>query len=93
MTRTEEKDYGELLHETILNILGDELTYNELKFYSNDKEDYSSLKTKTIIFKDEIMLFMVYINNDLVLEKKYSIHHSCDMFYLLGELELEQEED
>ena len=89
-----EYDYGEVYNETILNILGDELTYNELKFYAKNKNNTSYLNTKYESFNhNKTYWFSVFIDNKLVLEKLYDNHYSCDMFYLLKELRLQKEEE
>tara|TARA_R100001198_G_scaffold45889_1_gene25504 strand:- start:257 stop:568 length:312 start_codon:yes stop_codon:yes gene_type:complete len=89
-----EEDYGEVFNETILNILGDELTYNELKFYAKNKHDTSYLTTKYESFNhNKNYWFSVFIDQNLVLEKYFGSHHSCDMFIYLKELRLQQEEE
>jgi len=88
-----EEDYGWVFNETILNILGDELTYNELKFYAKDKNDTSYLTTKYESFNhNQSYWFSVFIDQKLVLEKSFGSHHSCDMFMFLEELKLQLEE-
>lgn len=88
-------EYGDIRNETICKIFGDELTFNELKPIYEYEMDYTTLKTETIRNKTEpddenkFFVFSVYFDGKLMLDKKYSIHHSCDMFYLLGELEAE----
>ena len=84
--------YGELLNSTILTIFGDEMTYNELEFYANDKDNTTDLKVEWNR-NTETQLVRVWFNDIVVMDKKYSIHHSCDMFYHLGELELKAEEE
>ena len=94
--REEIIDYGEVLHSTILKIFGDEMTYNELEFYTRDKSDFSSLRIKTEYNNHRGFYWRsVFINNKLVMEKKYDMYWSCDMNYYLSELEaqLEQEQD
>jgi len=88
-------DYGEVLHSTILKIFGDELTYNELKFYTRDKNVTSYLEVEDEWFsqKRDYYWRKVYINRKVILEKKYYYCHSCDMNYYLSELELEKEEE
>ena len=85
------KDYGEVLHSTILKIFGDEMTYNELKFYTINKNDTSHLTTRKV-YNNELGFywFDVFINNEKVMEKKYDMNWSCDMNYYLNELEEEQ---
>jgi len=89
-----EEDYGDVLHHTILTILGDELTYNKLKDYSESLDDYSRLKT--IKKTNDVMgffWFTVFIEDVKILEKKYNTNHSCDMFGFLRELEDQRLED
>ena len=93
-TTIKEEDYGEVYHETILNILGDELTYNELKFYAKSKCDTSYLTTKYESYNhNKSYWFSVFINNELVLEKHFGSHYSCDMFIFLEELRLQKEDE
>ena len=90
----EEQDYGEVFHETILKILGDELTYNELKCYARNKYDTSYLTTKYESYNhNKSYWFSVFIYNELVLEKSFDSHHSCDMFIFLEELRLQKEKE
>jgi len=88
----ETTDYGDILNETILKIFGDELTYNELKPYTHDLYDYSSLIVKYNTNNHMGFKFIqVIIDDKIILDKKYGIYHSCDMFYYLNELKLELE--
>ena len=90
----QEEDYGEVYNETILKILGDELTYNEWKFYAKNINNTSYLTTKYESFNHkQSYWFTVYIDTELVLEKSFGSHHSCDMFIFFEELRLQQEED
>jgi len=85
---TTNTDYGNVLHSTILTIFGDELTYNELQHYAKNKDSHSKLHI--IIETNNHMDFQfvkVFINNEEIMDKKYNINHSCDMFYYLDELE------
>jgi len=83
------KDYGDVIHSTILTILGDELTYNELKDYAENGNDYSNLKVKyeTYNYDDYRQHVTVWIDEKIVLEKKTKAYISCDMNYYLQELE------
>lgn len=78
-------DYGELLNETILKIFGSEMVYADLKFYAEYLHDTTHVKTEKIK-GNENQLFAVYFDNKMVFEKRYSLNHSCDMFYHLNEL-------
>ena len=85
--------YGNVLHSTILKIFGDELTYNELEPYTRDKDATSYLEMKTE--KNNHIGFMfisVFIDKQKIMEKKYDYSNfSCDMFYHLNQLELEED--
>ena len=35
-------DYGDVCNSTLLKVLGDHMTYNDLEFYASDKEGYCS---------------------------------------------------
>jgi len=101
---TENYDYGEIEHDLILKLFGDELTYNELAFYARDKTATSYLKIEVIRFdapkfnlyhNPPTQLITAYIYGKKILEKKYSIHHSCEMFIIMSEMKtrIEQEEE
>jgi len=84
-------DYGEVLHSTILKVFGDELTYNELEPYTRNKDDTSYLEVKEERNNHVGFMFIsVYIDNHKIMEKKYDVNWSCDMFYYLSKLELEE---
>jgi hypothetical protein len=83
-------EYGETFNSTILTIFGNEMTYNELKFYAKNKDDTTHLKVEWNR-NSKTQLVRVWFDGALVMDKKYSINHSCDMFYHLGELETEEE--
>ncbi len=82
--------YGEVSNSSILTIFGNEMTYNELKFYAKDKDNTTHLKIEWNR-NTETQLVRVWFDNTIVMDKKYSINHSCDMFYYLGELDMELE--
>ncbi len=84
-------DFGEMLNSTIVTIFGSEMTYNDLKFYAENSNDFTYLKVE-FNRNEESQLVKVWFNTDVVMDKKYSIYHSCDMFYYLGEYEAEMEE-
>ena len=91
---TTNTDYGDVLHSTILKIFGDELTYNELEPYTIYKLDISHLEVKEERNNHAGFMFIsVFIDKKKIMEKKYDVNCSCDMFYYLSELELEKEED
>jgi len=101
---TENYDYGEIEHDLILKLFGDELTYNELAFYARDKTATSYLKIEVIRFdapkynlyhNPPTQLITAYIYGKKILERKYSIHHSCEMFIIMSEMKtrIEQEEE
>ena len=79
-------EYGEIINSTLIRIFGDEMTYNELKVYAKNKDVTTYLKVE-YNRNEETQLVRVWFDNNVVMDKKYSIHHSCDMFYYLGELE------
>ena len=85
-------EFGEVYNSTILTIFGDELTYNDLKVYAGSKDGTTYLKVEWNR-NEETQLVRVWFDNQVVMDKKYSIHHSCDMFYHLGELEQEDDEE
>lgn len=84
-------EYGEVFNATILKIFGDEMPYNQLKFYAKDRDNTTYLAVE-INRNGETQLIRVYLDGEEVMDKKYSIHHSCDMFHLLNELECEKDE-
>jgi hypothetical protein len=87
-------DYGEVLHSTILKIFGDELTYNELEFYTRDKNATSYLEVKEERNNHEGFMFIsVFVDKQKIMEAKYDVNWSCDMFNYLSELENEKEEE
>jgi hypothetical protein len=87
---TTNTDYGDVLHSTILKIFGDELTYNELEPYTRDKDDYSHLEVKIERNNHEGFMFVnVFIDKHKIMEEKYDVKWSKDMFYYLNELDWE----
>jgi len=87
-SRFESTDYGELANSTILNLFGDELSYNELKKYSENVDDTSHVKVERTKTKFENkQLITVIIDDKCVLDKSYSLNHSCNMFYYLNEID------
>ena len=90
-TRTiETTEYGEVSNSHILEIFGDEMTYNDLKFYAKNQNNTTYLKVE-INRNEETQLVRVWLDNQIKMDKEYSIHYSCDMFYQLNELEKEIE--
>ena len=85
MNIIEKIDYGTLSIDNIIIIFGDEMTYNEL---NKIKNEYDSIDLLIEYNKNsKTQLVRVYFNNNEVMDKKYDINHSCDMFYHLSELE------
>jgi len=86
----QDRNYGDVLHSSIVTILGDELTYNELKHYAEDLHECSNLKVKYETYNhtlDENRQFVsVWLDDKLVLEKKTKSTISCMMNYYLREL-------
>jgi len=86
-------EYGEVINSTLLNIFGDEMTYNELKLYAKYKNDTTYLKIEiTTYYLTEEISIRVWFNTDLVLDKKYD-NDEPEMFYQLNKLEPEEEEE
>lgn len=92
MNSIETIEYGVVINSTLLKIFGDEMTYNELKFYSENKDDNTFLKIE-FNRNTETQLVRVWFDNQVVMDKKYSLHHSCDMFFYLSEMESEREKE
>ena len=87
-------EYGEILNSTILKLFGNEMTFNELKFYTRDEESTTYLKVEFNRNKDyENQLVRVWFDEQLVMCKKYSYYYSSDMFHYLNELENELKDD
>ena len=85
------KDYGNVMNGTLLKIFGDEMTYNELKLYARDDDDYNYLEVHTTVITDmnntKNHITTVFINKEQVLTTEYKENHSCVMYYYLSELE------
>jgi hypothetical protein len=81
-------DYGQVLHSTILKIFGDEMSYNELKPYTKDENDTSKLEIITVSIGENHLVHII-IDDVVMLDKNYSINHSCDMFIYIHEMEEE----
>ena len=94
MNTIETIEYGMVSNSTLLKIFGDEMSYNELKFYAKDINDTTYLKVEWNRNKCfDSQLVRVWFNESEVMDKKYSLNHSCDMFVWLGELEVEAEDE
>lgn len=78
-------NYGTIDIVTLRIIFGDEMTYNELALI--DEKEYD-LKVEYNTNK-ETQLVRVWFDDKVVMDKKYSIHHSCDMFIFLNEIKPE----
>jgi hypothetical protein len=88
-------DYGDVLHSTILKILGDELTYNELEHYTRDEDNTSHLEIKRERNNHRGSMFIcVFIDKYKMMDKNETndVNWSCGMFYYLSELEAEMHE-
>lgn len=81
-------NYGYIKNETIIKIFGDEMTFNDLKNYYINLDDETDLRVDFKRTNDK-QLVRINFNDIEVMEKTYSIHHSCDMFYYLSQLEYE----
>ena len=85
-------EYGEVMNSTLVEIFGDEMTYNQLRKYGKYKDETTYLKVKFEL-EDETRYVTVWFDSDEVMYKEYGINYSCDMFYLLNQLEPEKEDD
>jgi hypothetical protein len=81
----EKIDYGDIEISYIIKIFGDEMSYNDLNFYIQ-KDEYIHLIVE-FNRNNETKLVRVYFDNKVIMDKKYSIYHSCDMFFYLSEIE------
>jgi len=83
-------DYGKLFGRFIIEIFGDEMSYNDLKSYAYSKDQTWNVKVEQIENKEKkTQLIAVYFDDKKVFEKIYSMHYSCDMFYHLSQLEID----
>lgn len=85
-------EYGEVDNATLLTIFGDEMTYNELKFYAKNKDVTTHLKVEWNR-NDLTQLVRVWFDAQLVMDKKYRLNHSCDMFYHLSQLDPQEDSE
>jgi hypothetical protein len=86
-------DYGELFGSFIIEIFGDEMSYNDLKFTAKSINGAWNVKVERIENKEkETQLIAVYFDDKKVFEKTYSMNYSCDMFYHLSQLKIDSEE-
>jgi hypothetical protein len=69
-------------HAEILNLLGGELSYNELVRFSHDMEETAKFEITQIEFQDYILV-QVRINGNLMLDKKYYNGVNNEFIYLL----------
>ena len=82
-------DYGELFGASIIEIFGDEMSYNDLKSCADSKYQTWNVKVERIENKEkETQLIAVYFDDKKVFEKTYFMNYSCDMFYHLSQLEI-----
>ena len=82
-------DYGELFGSFIIEIFGDEMSYNDLKSCAYSKNQTWNVKVEQIENKEkETQLIAVYFDDKKVFEKTYIMNYSCDMFYHLSQLEI-----
>jgi len=79
-------------HCSVLNLLGSELTYNELVQFTYDPDESSTLEIVKIKFEDYILV-QVRIDSVLMLDQKY--YHGGEFIYLLEEImgDLDEQED
>ncbi len=78
-------DYGQVPNSHILNIFGDEMTYNDLRQISWKPDKYTHLKVERSS-NSTTHLLAIYFDGKKVFENIYKKHHSCNMFYHLEEL-------
>ena len=83
---------------SIVKIFGNELVFNKLERYANNRDDTTYLEVKTRKFTDprddcEYQQIRVYFDKELMLDERFIMSYSCDMFYHLGHLETEQDEE
>ena len=80
--------YGNIQYSTICKIFGDELTYNELKPYADDPEEYGFLTVETLKIKgNNKMLVTAWVDIDKIMEKKFDLYRHYDMFYYFDEMD------
>ena len=85
-------DYGELDGYTIAEIFGNEIIFNDLiKYYNREAVHVVVHRTESIEAKKQRVV--VYFDDKIVIDEYYRLHHSCDMFYYLNNLEDEMEID
>ena len=78
--------------ETIATIFGNEMIYNDLITYTQGLEVHVVVhRTESIGAKKQRVV--VYFDDKIVIDEYYRLHHSCDMFYYLNNLEDEMEID
>jgi hypothetical protein len=88
MNTIETIEYGNLSINTLRTVFGEEMTYNDLAFLPNE---YYDLKVEFNRNK-ETQLVRVWFDEKVVMDSKYSINHSCIMFYHLSEIKTQMEE-
>jgi hypothetical protein len=79
-------------HASILDLLGGELSYNELLRFTHDIEDTARLEITKIDFKD-YSLVQIRINGNLVLDREYQHDVNNEFIYLLEGVLDEYHED
>jgi len=89
----ETKDYGDVINSTILKIFGDELTYNQIKPFT-DEDEYTKLVVKTFINNEKGFMFVtVWLDDKIVLDRNYKVGSSSVMLYYLEELDMDTLDD
>jgi len=89
----ETKDYGDVINSTILKIFGDELTYNQIKPFT-DEDEYTKLVVKTFINNEKGFMFVtVWLDDKIVLDRNYKVGSSSVMLYYLEELDMDNLDD
>ncbi len=85
--------YDNMYHSDILDIFGMELTYHALKYYTEDKEDYSEVRTSHYNICNNKYRFQVWLGSDVVLDELYGTYYSSDMLYKLSEYQTHYDEN
>lgn len=87
-------DYGDLFGSFIIEIFGDEMSYNHLKSCADSKNQTWNVKVERIENKEkETQLIAVYFDDKKVFEKPYLMNYSCDMFYFLSQIKIDCDDE
>jgi hypothetical protein len=85
---TEIEHYGEVLHSKILEIFGDDMTYNELEIYTRNKNDKSYLQIEfyDTPYEVDFTFMSVVINKQVLKILQFKKDTSYDTFHKLRTL-------